>query len=195
MKRFVNVLIVAAFLIPLAVLCVPAYFGVLALSVPSARAEFLNHWALMGESVGEYEQGVLDQVDRYHPLNCPVTLGADVYSIPLPPGATPFENARHPRRPGRAQYLVRTAPFEAWRDDITQAPPGGFSAARLGSMLRITSTDGNVSVFVTNTAFARAYTILEVVAWGRRRVIGPAGLTKRAEPRMAARANPIDRIW
>jgi len=165
MKRFINALIVAAFLVPLAVLCVPAYFGVLALALPSARAEFLNHWALQAEGLTGSELDALDRVDRYHPLNCTVALGTDAYSLPMPPGATPFESARHPKKSGHIQYLVRTAPFEAWRDDLALKVPDGFSFERLGDMLHFTSADGNVSVFVTGSAFARVYTLLEVSAW------------------------------
>ncbi len=166
MKRFLNVLVVISLLIPLALLCAPAYYGVLALAVPSARAEFLNHWALESEGLTDSEQAALERVDCFHPLNCRVTLGTDVYSIPLPPGATLFETARHPTRPGRAQYLVRTGPFEAWRDDLVLTVPNGFTFERLGSMLRFASADGNVSMFITGYTCARVYTLLEVSARG-----------------------------
>ena len=164
MKRFIDVLIVVSFLIPLAVLCVPAYYGVLALSVPSARAEFLNHWALEREALTGPELDALDQVERYHPANCQITVGTSVYGLPLPSGATPFESELHPRQSGRSKYLVRTAPFEAWCDDLALKVPDGFSFERLGSTLHFTSADGRVSVIITDGALARVYTLLEVSA-------------------------------
>lgn len=167
MKRFFRILSAVAVTILLAALCVPAYYGALALAVPSVREEIRNYWALSAEGITGYEVGVFDQIDRYRPADCLVTRGADVYSIPLPAGATPFENRRHPRREHRAQYLVRGAPFLAWREDLTGRAPDGFSCRMIGSMLYLASAAGDVCAFITGSDYGRTYKLLEISAWGR----------------------------
>jgi hypothetical protein len=161
-RRISITILLLVFLIGI---CVPAYFGYLAFFVDPAWQEIRHFQLMSGERVSSYEQGVFDQIDQYHTVEFLLTRNDTAYMIPLPVGATPFENAQHPKMQEGAQYMVLSAPYLAWTHDLDDNAPDGFTYEVYGNRLHFESIDRNVIIDIVRDNYGRKYELMKISAW------------------------------